>query len=459
MYDDVQKGVGSALEFKNLIAKLKIDPDLPLGARQLASYFTEAANEAVKLEGGINGVVAALRAIDRVTINPFEHMLGIDGDLKALKALSPELRTAKQQIDDLYKSGADKVRTTTELDAINRAYRDTNAALAEQKRRQDAVTASRKTSTAARKAAVTAEREFAQAQRNEAYLQDLTEEVRILHLATGQREIQLRLLNEERRVRQAVARLGDNTSAEQLEIVRKLVIERTRLVDINREEQRAIQRINVQYNRLGGILGSTISDAIDRTKSLKDAAIEVALAFAEAALQAQIMGSFSKDSKTGNFLASFLSSLFKAEGGGVGAGRRYIVGERGPEVLEMGSQNGQIIPNHRAFSGASDGENSWNAYVSGGKQTALIYNQQSASNDNLSGVSSLKMEIVHVHDKNGNFESFVRKLSGQIAGQAISVAAPAIVEQSVESVGGSFGGGRFDEGMAAYGATRSARAR
>ena len=75
------------------------------------------------------------------------------------------------------------------------------------------------------------------------------------------------------------------------------------------------------------------------------------------------------------------------------------------------------------------------------------------------GGGSLKMEIVHVHDKNGNLESFVRKVSGQVAGQAISVAAPAIVEQSVESVGGSFGGGRFDEGMAAYGATRSARAR
>lgn len=41
----------------------------------------------------------------------------------------------------------------------------------------------------------------------------------------------------------------------------------------------------------------------------------------------------------------------RKDGGPVGANRDYLVGERGPEVLRMGSQGGTIIPNHKIGGG------------------------------------------------------------------------------------------------------------
>ena len=43
----------------------------------------------------------------------------------------------------------------------------------------------------------------------------------------------------------------------------------------------------------------------------------------------------------------------EAAGGPVGAGQTYVVGERGPEMLVMGSQNGHIIPNHSLGGGGN----------------------------------------------------------------------------------------------------------
>jgi hypothetical protein len=43
----------------------------------------------------------------------------------------------------------------------------------------------------------------------------------------------------------------------------------------------------------------------------------------------------------------------RAAGGSVRAGQTYLVGERGPEMLVMGSQNGQIIPNHSLGGGGN----------------------------------------------------------------------------------------------------------
>jgi hypothetical protein len=44
----------------------------------------------------------------------------------------------------------------------------------------------------------------------------------------------------------------------------------------------------------------------------------------------------------------------KAGGGPVDAGRSYLVGEKGPEILRMGSRGGHVVPNHQ-LSQASDG--------------------------------------------------------------------------------------------------------
>ena len=49
------------------------------------------------------------------------------------------------------------------------------------------------------------------------------------------------------------------------------------------------------------------------------------------------------------FGGGFLSGLFgkKARGGPVSAGGAYLVGEKGPEILQMGSKSGNVIPNNK----------------------------------------------------------------------------------------------------------------
>ena len=41
----------------------------------------------------------------------------------------------------------------------------------------------------------------------------------------------------------------------------------------------------------------------------------------------------------------------RASGGPVSAGGAYLVGERGPEILQMGSKGGNIIPNSKLGGG------------------------------------------------------------------------------------------------------------
>jgi len=54
------------------------------------------------------------------------------------------------------------------------------------------------------------------------------------------------------------------------------------------------------------------------------------------------------------FGGGFLSGLFgKERGGPVSAGGTYVVGERGPEILQMGSKGGNVVPNSKIGGGDS----------------------------------------------------------------------------------------------------------
>ena len=54
----------------------------------------------------------------------------------------------------------------------------------------------------------------------------------------------------------------------------------------------------------------------------------------------------------GGLFGSFLGGLFgKERGGRVSAGGAFVVGERGPEILQMGSKGGNIIPNSQIGGG------------------------------------------------------------------------------------------------------------
>ena len=72
------------------------------------------------------------------------------------------------------------------------------------------------------------------------------------------------------------------------------------------------------------------------------------------ALNKAISGIGSALSGGKGFGGGFLSGLFgRARGGPVSAGGAFVVGERGPEILQMGSKGGNIIPNNAIGGGDS----------------------------------------------------------------------------------------------------------
>ena len=89
------------------------------------------------------------------------------------------------------------------------------------------------------------------------------------------------------------------------------------------------------------------------TKSLAEAATTVLnnlkRKLVEVAIQSAVSG-------IGGKIGGFLGGLFgkRASGGPVSAGGAYLVGERGPEILQMGSKGGNIIPNNKLGAGTTN---------------------------------------------------------------------------------------------------------
>lgn len=96
----------------------------------------------------------------------------------------------------------------------------------------------------------------------------------------------------------------------------------------------------------------------------------------------------------GGFLGRLFGG-FRASGGPVTAGRAYVVGERGPELM-VPNASGTIVPNH-------------------------------ALNDNRGGGS---VDVRVAMDRNGNLQAYVERTSGRVSAQVVRAAAPGIVESS-----------------------------
>ena len=85
----------------------------------------------------------------------------------------------------------------------------------------------------------------------------------------------------------------------------------------------------------------TLGQALNKVlNNLKNKLLDIALNKAISSI-GNILGGGSSSGFTG-----FLGGLFgKERGGPVSAGGAYVVGERGPEILQMGSKGGNVIPN------------------------------------------------------------------------------------------------------------------
>ena len=117
---------------------------------------------------------------------------------------------------------------------------------------------------------------------------------------------------------------------------------------------------------------TNLTDAVMGTKSLADAATSVLnnlkRQLIELAIQRAVAG-------IGGKIGGFLGKAFgggKERRGRVSAGGAFVVGERGPEILQMGSKGGNIIPNSAIGKG-------------GGTTTNLVTVNVDASGSSVSG--------------------------------------------------------------------------
>jgi hypothetical protein len=126
-------------------------------------------------------------------------------------------------------------------------------------------------------------------------------------------------------------------------------------IKLLKEKDEAAQKLKDRFMEIGqsvedGIV-SNLADAVEGTKTLAEAAISVLndlkRKLIEVAIQQAVSG-------IGGKVGTFLSSVFKREKGGpVSAGGTYLVGEKGPEILKMGSRSGNIIPNNQIGGGSN----------------------------------------------------------------------------------------------------------
>ena len=154
----------------------------------------------------------------------------------------------------------------------------------------------------------------------------------------------------------------------------KQVDAKNKIVELNRENKKGVEqlteaekkakeeaeKLKETFKSIGesvrNDLVSNLSDAITGAKSFGDAMRNVLgnlkKRLIDLALNKAISGIGNALSGGKGFGGGFLSGLFgKERGGRVNAGGAFVVGERGPEILQMGSKGGNIIPNSQIGGG------------------------------------------------------------------------------------------------------------
>ena len=131
------------------------------------------------------------------------------------------------------------------------------------------------------------------------------------------------------------------------------------ITDAEKKAKKEAEELQGKFMKIGedierGIV-TNLTDAVMGTKSLADAASSILnnlkRQLIELAIQKAVSG-------IGGKIGGFLGGLFgKERGGRVSAGGAFVVGERGPEILQMGSKGGNIIPNSAIGKGGGETNN------------------------------------------------------------------------------------------------------
>jgi len=152
-------------------------------------------------------------------------------------------------------------------------------------------------------------------------------------------------------------------------------------IQLLKDKEKEAKKLKEQYRQIGeetrqglvenlreAINGSqTLGQALNNVlNNLKNKLLDIALDKAISGIGNSLSG--------GKGFSGFLGGLFgkRASGGPVAAGGAYLVGERGPEILQMGSKGGNIIPNSQLGKG-------------GGGITNIVTVNVDANSSNVSG--------------------------------------------------------------------------
>lgn len=188
---------------------------------------------------------------------------------------------------------------------------------------------------------------FNQVQR---YIEQLEKTGRILQAEKDS----IGLTNAERAKAIELARIGTVTDAGQLEALNKQIDANERLRQAVEKAKMAQKGMNDAAQFAGQELLGAFESLLDGGK-IEDAINGITKALMKAALQAAILGQgplanlFGSASTTGGpggLIGSLLGAFggARASGGPVQAGKTYLVGENGPEMVRFG-KNGSVMPN------------------------------------------------------------------------------------------------------------------
>lgn len=332
------------------LVKVYLDPQASEETRKLAERLFVATNEAFGLEGQLDATASAakrLAASFEVALKGGRNVATLATQLEGridpdnIDSLVDRLKKQKDELEDVAgELGVGAIptpdrRPTRELGFSGDGSNKKTAANKGEKDRDY----------------------LANLQSETQYLQ---QQLNIMGLTYDERVRATQQLQLEKSIRDAITRLGEKaTPAQKAAVTEQITLQQQ--LNMELQQQEAIQNVlNNAYQETGGIIGSAINGAITGTKDLKSSFLDLAVAIAKAAFQAQLLESFSNGKGGLNSTGGFLSALFgglagaRAEGGPVGMGKPYLVGEKGPEIFTP-SRSGVIIPNNKMGSGSING--------------------------------------------------------------------------------------------------------
>lgn len=134
-------------QFITTMTQLKNDSSLPQSYRDIAAELLGIANAARSVRGEADGATASLQALAGMSVADWTAahggLLGVTAAVDSIKKMTPELRSQREMVNDIFKQSIGQARTTSEIDALVAANDNFNASLSEQERRQEALKAGR----------------------------------------------------------------------------------------------------------------------------------------------------------------------------------------------------------------------------------------------------------------------------------------------------------------------------